>query len=533
MSSKKTKLLESAQKNFLKGLYDRAASEYRQIIEFDPADVRHRQRLAEILAKANKKDEAIKEYTTLAKTYIDTVHYLKAIAVYKQIQKLDPANPEISLTLASLNEKQGLNGNAIAEYSAAIQIFESNGENTKSLKALESMLAIDPKNSAARLRLAEKYFTVGDEQKSADIFTELAADLRRREDDSGFARVAEKISLLFGNDAQKVFKRIAPDEPADSAAEVEEPPTAIIEPPVAPVDNIVDEPAAFAEPPENEEPQLQAEEFAYDEILEDAELIEDIQPLDDIEEITNETEDQEWEEEIDLETAVATDDFQMAPEAPAAAAVEPPEFEFDDDTADFPAELDDIELEIEIEDTPQELQQADGQLEPAASAGLFDLGAEMSLFANEIDFDLPRAEQSDNDFDFTSPTGFKKADLDNEDTESHYSLGLAYREMGLYDEAIGEFTVASRSPERKVDCLILQGICFRDMGNTAKALEIFSDTINLGGLNEDEILGIKYELATCREISGDQDAAMELYREILEKRPDFSDTAAKLAALRK
>lgn len=532
MSSKKTKLLESAQKNFLKGLYDRAAAEYRQIIEFDPADVRHRQRLAEILAKANKKDEAIKEYTTLAKTYIDTVHYLKAIAVYKQIQKLDPANPEISLTLASLNEKQGLNGNAIAEYSAAIQIFESNGENTKSLKALESMLAIDPKNSAAKLRLAEKYFTVGDEQKSADIFTELAADLRRRDDDSGFAKVAEKISLLFGNDAQKVFKRIAPDEPADSV-EAEEPPAVILAPPVALADDSPAEPAVAAEPPVTEEPQLQAEEFTYDEIIEDAELIEDIQPLDDIEEIITEPEEQEWEEEIDLETAVATDDFQMAPEVPAAAAVEPPEFEFDDDTADFPAELDDIELEIEIEDTPQELQQADGQLAPVVPADPFDLGAEMSLFANEIDFDLPRAEQSDNDFDFTSPTGFKKAELDNEDTESHYSLGLAYREMGLYDEAIGEFTVASRSPERKVDCLILQGICFRDMGNTAKALEIFSDTINLGGLNEDEILGIKYELATCQEISGDQDAAMELYREILEKRPDFSDTAAKLAALRK
>lgn len=530
MSSKKTKLLESAQKNLLKGLYDRAAAEYRQIIEFDPADVRHRQRLAEILAKANKKDEAIKEYTTLAKTYIDTVHYLKAIAVYKQIQKLDPANPEISLTLASLNEKQGLNGNAIAEYSAAIQIYENNGENTKSLRALESMLAIDPKNSAAKLRLAEKYFTVGDEQKSADLFTELATDLRKREDDNGFARVAEKISLLFGNDAQKVFKRIEPEEPAEAVEPVKEPPPRIMPPPVESMPAV---PETVAEPPSHDEPQLPAIDLEDDEIFEDAELIEDIQPIDDIEEILTESEEQEWEEEIDLEAVAAAVDFQSEPEEPAAIAEAPPEFSFDDDTAELPAEFDDIELEIEIEDELQEAQHTAADVPVAAAADPFDLAAEMSLFANEIDFDLPRADQSENDFDFTGQTGFTKGELDNEDTESHYSLGLAYREMGLYDEAIGEFTVASRSPERKVDCLILQGICLRDMGNTQKAVEILSDTLNLGGLNEDEILGIKYELASCQEIIGDKNAAIELFSEILDKRPNFSDTATRLADLSK
>lgn len=528
MSSKKTKLLESAQKNFLKGLYDRAASEYRQIIEFDPADVRHRQRLAEILAKANKKDEAIKEYTALAKTYIDTVHYLKAIAVYKQIQKLDPANPEISLTLASLNEKQGLNGNAIAEYSAAIQIYESNGENSRIVKVLESMLAIDPKNSVARLRLAEKYFAIGSEQKSAEIFTELAADLRKRDDDSGFARVAEKISLLFGNDAQKIFRKIEPEEPVETVERKEEPPPPAIAPSIT---ETAVEPVSFAEAPCQHEPEFFAEETVEEELIEDAELIEDIQPIDDIEEVFDEPEDQEWEEEIDLGAIEATVDFQLEPKAPVATIEELPEFSFVHDLEDFAAELEDIELEIEIEETPQGSETADSGLSFAAAADTFDLAAEMSLFANEIDFDLPRADQSGSDFDFTSPTGFKKGELDNEDAESHYSLGLAYREMGLYDEAIGEFTVASRAAERKVDCLILQGICFRDMGNTGKAVEILSDAMTLAGLEEDEFLGIKYELAACREVLGDNNAAIELYSEIIDIRPDFSDTATRLATL--
>ena len=143
MSSKKLKLLESAQKNVVKGQYERAVNEYRQVIQLEPHDMRHRQKVAEILTKANQKDEAIKEYTSLAKHYVDLIHYLKAIAVYKQIQKLDPTNPETSLTLAALNEKQGLIGNAIAEYATAVQIYESRGENLKALKALEIIMALD------------------------------------------------------------------------------------------------------------------------------------------------------------------------------------------------------------------------------------------------------------------------------------------------------------------------------------------------------------------------------------------------------
>ena len=220
MSSKKSKLIESAQKNLLKGLYDRAASEYRQIIQLDPADIRHRQKLAEILTKAEKKDEAISEYTSLAKHYVDSVHYLKAIAVYKQIQKLDPSNPDISLTLASLNEKQGLIGNATAEYASAVHIYESKGENLKALKALEAMSAIDPRNCAVRLRIAEKYFSNGREDQSADEFVAIARELQERSDENGFLHIAEKIKQLFRERAAVLFARI--EENNESAGQTVE-----------------------------------------------------------------------------------------------------------------------------------------------------------------------------------------------------------------------------------------------------------------------------------------------------------------------
>ena len=524
MSSKKAKLLESAQKNFLKGLYEKAITEYRQLIQIDPADLRHRQRLAEILAKANQKDEAIKEYNSLAKTYIDTIHYLKAIAVYKQIQKLDPDNPEISLTLASLNEKQGLNGNAIAEYSAAIQTFERTGDNSKAIKALESLLAIDTKNSAAKLRLAEKLFTTGNEQQSADILITLATDLRDRNDENGFARVVERISNLFGADADAVLGKID-----QSGAETDDLPAIVVALPA-----VTATVAATPEiPPAPETPIIHEQESPSEEeleIIEEIQPIEDIQLIEDIEEIVEESVEElpedEWEEEIDLGEALSTasDSIHGVEKAETATELTTPE-EFED----YPSELDDLELELET-DYDDAVAKAEADSSFISEEQSFDLAAELSIFASEIDFDLPRIDNNNESLDF-GQTGFKKDDLDNEDIESHYSLGLAYREMGLFDEAIGEFTVASRSPQRKIDCLILQGICYRDMGELAKAVEILTDTLNLSEVNEDELLGIKHELAICHEMTGEKNKAIELYSEILDLRPDFSDTSSRFDAL--
>ena len=80
MAAKKDKLLESAQKYLAKGQLDRAIGEYRQITELDPADTRNRQKLAELLVRANRKEEAIAEYEAISRQYSGSHFYMKAIA---------------------------------------------------------------------------------------------------------------------------------------------------------------------------------------------------------------------------------------------------------------------------------------------------------------------------------------------------------------------------------------------------------------------------------------------------------------------
>src|SRR5689334_1415666 len=112
LASKKDKLLESAQRFVLKGQIDKAIKEYQQIVALDPREIRFRQRLAELLVRDNRKEEAIAEYEGIGKHYAENSYFLKAIAVYKQIQRLDSSNATVSHTLAVLNQRQGLAGNA-------------------------------------------------------------------------------------------------------------------------------------------------------------------------------------------------------------------------------------------------------------------------------------------------------------------------------------------------------------------------------------------------------------------------------------
>ena len=129
---------------------------------------------------------------------------------------------------------------------------------------------------------------------------------------------------------------------------------------------------------------------------------------------------------------------------------------------------------------------------------------------------------------------FKKGldqQLDDGDTETHYNLGIAYKEMGLYDDAVSEFRIAAIDPQRRIDCMTLQGICLRDKGDHAGAEEIFRNALVMDGLSGEERLSINYELAFLCETVGRKEEAVRFYLEVLAINPGFRDAAKKIAYL--
>ncbi|MCK5237241.1 MAG: tetratricopeptide repeat protein, partial [Deltaproteobacteria bacterium] len=122
--AKKEKLIEKAQKFIQKGYNDKAVVEYKKVLEMDPSDISIRLRLGDLYSKSGMKDEAIKEYEDVAKVNTKKGFYLKAIAVYKQILKLDETSLEVHNKLADLYAKQRLHSDARSEYSYIVGVYE-------------------------------------------------------------------------------------------------------------------------------------------------------------------------------------------------------------------------------------------------------------------------------------------------------------------------------------------------------------------------------------------------------------------------
>ncbi len=108
----------------------------------------------------------------------------------------------------------------------------------------------------------------------------------------------------------------------------------------------------------------------------------------------------------------------------------------------------------------------------------------------------------------------------NGDYETHYNLGLAYKEMDLFEEALEEFQVAAGlvDPEdgtpRYLQCCNLLGHCFIQKGVPQLAVKWFNKGFNTPGASEDERQALRYELAAAYEQVGDIDRAIDLFTEV-------------------
>jgi tetratricopeptide (TPR) repeat protein len=192
--SKKEKLLASAQKSLQKGQVARAIKDYQQLVQIDSTDVRIRQKLAELFGRDRRIEEALGEYETVAKHYTKTGFYLKAIAVYKQMQKLEPTKAEIYLRLAELNEKQGLLGNALAEYRNLVAYYEKHKMLSEAAGVLHKMRELEPDNLNILVKIAETYAKNGLKDKALEEFSAALAVLREKED---FTRVVKLYEIFL------------------------------------------------------------------------------------------------------------------------------------------------------------------------------------------------------------------------------------------------------------------------------------------------------------------------------------------------
>jgi tetratricopeptide (TPR) repeat protein len=123
--------------------------------------------------------------------------------------------------------------------------------------------------------------------------------------------------------------------------------------------------------------------------------------------------------------------------------------------------------------------------------------------------------------------------IDETDFQSHYDLGVAFKEMGLLDEAISELQKALRAPEGKLRTSEMLGICFFEKGAFGVAESILRRGLDIPASGDQERLGVLYWLGRALEQQGKKAEARELYGRVFAVDIRFLDAEQRVKALAK
>jgi len=591
--SKKEKLIDDAQKLLQKGQTDKAITCYQEALAIDPGDMRLRQRLAELLAKARRLDEARGEFEAIGKNMSANGFYMKAIAVYKQIEKLFPEDVSVAIKLAELNEKHGLIANALSEYKRAFDYFEQQKNNFESLKALEAMQRLDKKNPNIKLKYAEVLFQQGKIEQSLEAFKSLALLLLERRDDTAFGRLSDRIQQLFPENTDfslSVIERKIQEGGYEQAITVLQEHIKLNPHQLKAWQLLVMACQAaenlsrlkvvcnhfirlFPEEPYPREALVRCLIAEHDQkaaltLLEESEQVfivsgaaailkalyislNDLSPLNDkvlkgcyraCEANGNEEEAAAYFSKSNSISTLASSPFSQDTEA---------EEELLSTEINADIEIEDLQgLLPEIEDIDETVNiRSEEQLEMESTTDVTQKN--VTDIADSFDNDFYEIEvELDDDFSITEiakpNTWFETVNdifdniqtetgkvrfgegIDNGDAQSQYDLGLAFYEMGLYDEAINAFRQAAELPGRRIACLILQGACLRDKGDFQLAENALRALLASPELSLEDSCALKYELALTCAAQGNHNQARIFFEEVELLDSAFRDVGRRL-----
>jgi tetratricopeptide (TPR) repeat protein len=119
-----------------------------------------------------------------------------------------------------------------------------------------------------------------------------------------------------------------------------------------------------------------------------------------------------------------------------------------------------------------------------------------------------------------------------DDVGAHYDLGTAYMEMGLLDEAIGEFQMALRASPGHLPTHEVMGRCWIEMNKPEMAVRALRRAIEVDSGIEDEFIGIFYLMGRAQESLGNNGEAAEFYEKVFSLDINFEDVTERLRALR-
>lgn len=487
------------------GRTDRAEATLNELLEREPDNEFARQRLAQVRKKLGHPSDAPADLEDIFPQEPAPAPLLGTAA------PAAPATPANDLGLD--DETQRFVTQALTD----VDLFSSYGLTQKAIQLLDNILQRAPGHAPTLERLLDLNLGAGDDRRTA----ELAAQLEQIYTQRGDAINAERFTEL-----RRRFQRAsgATDEEL-AAAQTASRPTA-------------SGPAEFsvpAAPAEHEVPAGSAATASPSEVAGSTRASGHEIDLSD-----------EWANLTASENAEAVGDAPNSPAAsaeaqvPAAAATEPEAAEFE------------LELVSETPSANNEATTTEGFLDQlvAEVEGLESSAVEppAETKPKRVDEPVPEvasaAAVSKNELsevfqEFRSELGEMGEKDEDEDLETHYNLGIAYREMGLLDEAIGEFQRVAKAIQEgrpfrySMQCATLLGLVFMEKQEPKIAALWYQRALELPGLDPETVLALRYDLGLAEEQAGNSGAALDSFRQVYAMNIDYRDVAERIATLQK
>ncbi|MEJ2695614.1 MAG: tetratricopeptide repeat protein [Candidatus Sulfobium sp.] len=474
----------------LENKYDEAARLLEDFREADPLETG--KRLVSLYRQLGENDRVRDELVRLGDILKDRDMIDEALSCYRDALEITPADEGLKEMISSLKKEpaEGTGGSPPVEGKTAEEIFTEAdvfsryGLLAEAIKLLEGLKPVDPQNIDLHTRLKTLYSNTGDQELAVTeclILHELYKRL-------GETESADKI-------IGEAFD-ICPDDPRLAGRGQGPAP----EPSPAPVAAGAEEAAPDAAPSaENYEEELaEADFYASQGLTAEAEnVLERLKGL--------YPDDKNIEERLsrlarlnELKDAEEPAGAGEIPDVPSADATTEPgdEAHGQQDRQLHHPDYEDLAI------TDQDLVDAQEVPEPTIDDDVMDIFQE-----------------------------FKKGleqELEEDDSETHYNLGIAYKEMGLVDDAIKEFQLSRNDAKRFIQSSTMLGVCYMEKSLYPLAIETLQNVIGSVTQEEESYWPIKYDLASAYEKNGQLSEALALYTEVYGWDAGFRDVSQKI-----
>jgi tetratricopeptide (TPR) repeat protein len=432
-----------------------------------------------------------------------------------------------------------------------VDLFSSYGLTQKAIDLLEAVLTRAPRHSPILERLLDLSVGSGNDRRTAELASLLEQIAKERNDRAGVERFAE---------LRRRFQRAAGVVPTEEQPKSAQPAAAAPQEFAVPIIQAeLDEPVLEAVP-EPAPPEPMGIPMPVESVVHEVDLSDEWAAL-----------------SQQLETAMKDETPAVVQEAPPAQhgvqipapmmiPAEPPQLQ-----AEAAEEMPAFDLELQsvapVDVTESDTMAADSLLADLAvdlesissSLGLPDEPVHAAVQNSAAPSEVGRApaahSKSGNGSPIADTSGSLSGPLgdlfeefrselgespnEDEDLETHYNLGIAYREMGLLEEAISEFQKVASSADKgpafryAMQCSTLLGLAFMEKGQPAIAAIWYERALKTPGLDQESILALRYDLGVAQELAGDTHAAYTSFSQVYAMNIDYRDVSERIALLGK